>query len=191
MISSKKINSQKSSGESAGAALVEFAIVLPLMVLIFSGLLEIGRVLSELNWISQTAFNLVALHGGTPKSYAPQLMNDRFNRLKTAKINEFSRVGLTVSDPQPLFEGGSYYQHLANGTEVVGIKLAASIQPLTTILEFSLPVNIEVTGPFLLPDTSAAGPFEEFQNPSLLYNCDGVQCENGKGGKECGGGNCF
>jgi len=181
-----RINHQK----SVGAAMVEFAIVLPLMMLLFSGLLEIGRVLSQLNWLSQTAFSLITLHGGTPKDYAPQLVSVRFDRLKTAKLNEFSKVGLTVNYPEPLF-GDSYYRTV-NEAEVVGMKLSATIRPLTTILGFTIPVSIEVTGPFLIPDKSNAGNLGQFQNPSpYLYDCSGRPCTNGKWGRDCRGYRCF
>lgn len=164
-----------------GAAMVELTIVLPLLILLFSGLLEAGRVLAELNWLSQTAYQLTYVLGGSPRGTGASLMNTRYQQL-VDNIRKYRFPSLGLDAPPPVFRSswdGSFYD---DANKSVGLRFSASIKPLSS-LPIQFPMNIEVTGPYLLAATEASG-LGTFANPALLFNCCGVECPEGWG-KNC------
>jgi len=174
-----RINHQK----SAGAAMVEFAIVLPLMIFLFSALVETGRILSELNWLANTGYHLGVALAGSPREVGESFMASRKEQLvESIRKVEFAVIGLEVAMPEPL-NGGSFYEEQS---KTVGLKFSASIRSLMSV-PFNLPMIVEVTGPMLVVTDQIGGQYGEFRNPSTLYDCCGTKCGTGPG---CGGTLC-
>lgn len=82
--------------DRSGAALVEFAMVLPIVVLLFSGMVEVSRVLL-LQHTADTAAYEGARAGMVPGASALEAQQAAEELLKTAGLNEY-QVTVTPSE---------------------------------------------------------------------------------------------
>jgi Flp pilus assembly protein TadG len=169
---SKSFRSQTPSlsRDMRGAALVECAMVFPLLLLMLSGVLEIARALNELTWVARTAYSSAIVAAGTPGNIAGKMLESRFSQIKSIKDGHF--VGrLTMNNPSPSI-GSSYYDAVNN---TISMKFTATLQPLVNV-PFSIPIPMTITAPFLMFKDINYSSLGSFQSPAHRYDCAGAVC---------------
>lgn len=173
MVENKKTNDRASnrqySNQQHGAALVELAVTMPLMLFIISVLLEFGNIFLYLTWISQSSFNLVSLGALTPEAAVPSAVEFRRQQIIYSKAIEEPNTRLSQ-----MFGLTELDLSLSNRT--VTITLETTISPLgNSTLVF--PFNNSLTGPYLLNSAGLTGSLSDFQNPEAadMYGCAGPQ----------------
>ncbi len=151
-----------------GGVLVEFAVVLPLCVFFFMGVLEIGRLLAQYSWVQQTAYNAAFLGSGLTESTvetAPRTV------VKTLfpKLNE-SKNAMAVPHV-----GTRYIDN-----DAIQVSIKSDLNRLTTF--FPVDVDVQAFAPSVIVDFDAGDPkvFAN-SNPVQYYDCDGNSC----GGSPC------
>ena len=166
----------------AGAVLVEFALVIPVMFLFLSGVLEFGNYLAQTSWLAQTAYNSAMKGAETPDlgTARSDEVKERFNKL-WAFVNARSVVKGHV-------EAMNQVDIDSNGiNDLVRVRITGSILPLLPqIFPFKLPISVEVAAPILLLQNTNFGLTNNFQNPSSssMYRCNGT-LRNGGSNDTC------
>lgn len=155
--------------QTRGGVLVEFAIVLPLCVFFFMGIIEIGRLLAQYSWVQQTAYNAAFLGSGLSEG-----------SIETGPINVVNTLFPKLNEDKNAMAapvvGTRYFE---NDAIQVGIK--SDLNRLTGF--FPVDVDVKTFAPSVIIDFEAGDP-KVFANsdPVEYYDCDGNSC----GGTPCG-----
>jgi len=159
-----KISREKTQ---AGAALVEFAIVVPLVVIFLTGLLVAGRTIQTIPWVMQTCYEAMRLGADT---FAGQReTKERFNLLFA---NHVQRGEI---DPQYGLEPNVEYYEV-NGDHFVRVSTTANVKPLGHTTGLVVPLNLYVVGPHLARSEPALGDLDDFPGPN---DCLEAVCQGG------------
>ncbi|MBX7136550.1 MAG: pilus assembly protein [Oligoflexia bacterium] len=146
-----------------GAALLEFALVVPFLTLIFFGIVELGRTLIQGTWVSQAAFEAALLGGETPHAVAIPVMNQRVETLSG------------IQGQQLVTELGFNASYDATSNRTVQVDLNGEVARLLKS-PYPLKMNIGFTGPVLLSYSTLPLALSSASNPACQYACDGTQC---------------
>lgn len=145
---------------SKGVLLVELAIVLPLMILLlFVGILELGRLLSQVSWLANVAYVSVLTGGENPPGVGENMMYAKYNQLA-----DLQSGALSSKTPHAQYN---------QANDQVEMDITANVKTLTPIV--TLPISMRLVGPMLMLDPAVAGDLDSFDNPTCLYNCNGVK----------------
>lgn len=167
-----------------GAGLLEFAIVLPLFILILVGIAQFGRQFSEINWYSTVAYE-TALAGsqiGDQNGYGSELMRSRYNQLydiHTQNGNTRMKEARADNLEDYLYEDGdSPYDANARTVTLDSTGVAQSVLE-NGVFPISLDFNMSYVAALLFSNPSLdTGDLSEFANdPDCYYGCDG-QCQS-------------
>jgi hypothetical protein len=177
-----KSNKRTMKNKEKGAALVEFALSVPLLFLFFSGVLEFGNILSQLTWVAQAGYTLAAVGAESPQNVAQSLLDSRLNQLIQAKNSERFGSRLEVSAVTPV--GSDYYNNLSE-VRTVTVSLKARIIPISS-LSFAIPVDINVTAPQLVVSSNYNPDYSVFGAPQpQFFNCQFEQAGNAGSSTTC------
>jgi hypothetical protein len=166
-----KSNKRTMKNKEKGAALVEFALSVPVLFLFFSGVLEFGNILSQLTWVSQAGYTLAAVGAESPQGVTQSLLNARLAQLVQAKDFERFRNKLLVTEVTP---AGTEYFNNNPLIRTITIKLKAQIIPISN-LSFGIPVDINITAPQLVENTLYDSNYGVFGQPQPEYfACNGA-----------------
>ena len=158
----KRNNSPKSN--SSGAALVEFLITFPLLLLLFSGVLELGRMYSQLTWVSNIGYEVAWAGAASPQG--PAGMADMAAKhALLSSITKFHKLSAPPAMPNPVYN--------TSGSNTVSVEIDANVSPMMNM--FSGNLRSKITSPMLASSGAGSGPMDRFMNPSCLYSCNGVQ----------------
>lgn len=153
-----------------GAALVEFAIVIPVILFLCFGIVEYGRTLSELTWASNAAYHAVVLGGESTEDLGPQAMRERVTRLQ---LGQYSSTA-------------SLYQEASFDIGGSTVKMALDGEVATTQVGwFALNYSSDIVGPWFAAMSSSIGNLNEFPEAPDMgdeYGCDG---DKGSGDWTC------
>lgn len=164
----------KNSTTERGAALVECALSLPVLIFFVSAILEFGNVLSQLTWFSQAAYHVISVGSQSPQSAGPSLMDSRYAQLVLAKSPERSYGRIDLHTPQAASAAG-YYDNTPT-IRTITVRMTADIRPLGNT-PLSFPLSYELTAPQLLNDSVSPGSLSSFGNPSpSYYRCNLTSC---------------
>lgn len=156
------------NNRESGAALVELAMSIPLLVLLVSAIVEFGNIFFYMTWIYQTGFNLAVVGGGVPQDGADLQILARKQQIVAARGIEEPQTRLDLGDPQPA-QGSSYFNNDPS-IRTVSLSLSTIIHPLGREVA-SFPIDLSITGPYLLSTESVSGSLSEFANPSPMFDC--------------------
>lgn len=158
-----KVNSDR------GAVLAEAAIAIPFLIVVMSGLLGAGRLLSQLTWLNQTLYHAALLGSQNVAGSGEQKMVRRALNLcefqDAALISDCGLAGTYVL-------GGSANPH-------VEVTLNAAVRPLKANLPVKIDLSLRVAAPYLVPNLASSN-LSEFNAPNRYYNCEG-ELTNGDG----------
>jgi hypothetical protein len=136
-----------------GAALVELSFVLPFLLLLLFGLFETARLVNEVGWVNQVAYQTAKLGGETPQALGVPLMQHRANVLAQLQNNFLSLSSSFVVIP-------SYDADLVNSS------ISGEIESVFGGLPFA--VTVSMVGPNLLRSAGEEQNLSQFANPSNL-----------------------
>lgn len=152
-------------GRSGAAAITEFLVAFPLLILILIGLFELGRKLAQLSWFSQVSYNTALVAAGE---------------------GDAGRVPLAATRAAQLFQAS--FHHQFEGTPqifpsyddlhgYVNVRLRGGLRELLPSF-LGLDLGASTTLPYLVrPGETVADTFE---NPAAL------RCADGSVGFGCG-----
>ncbi len=116
----------KAGSRNRGVALVEFAMVLPLLLLLFAGLIDVGR------GFSQAGVILNAAREGARYGIAHSTDMDRDDQIKNRAVEEASQSGLQIDK---------------NNISIATLDGAVSGKPLTVRISYPYrPLLSEIVG---------------------------------------------
>ena len=163
-----------------GAAMVEFAIVLPVLILLLVGTVQLGRLFSQIIWAANT--NYEALRTGTELSASegPAAMQQVFDSVMD---NNYQRTGSTRTDANALTD------KLYDTSSAQRTVQATSQGRATNIFSYlGLDFGVSYTGPLLLNDPGGSQPaLNNFANDDgCYYDCSGT-CQPAPSSAPCSG----
>lgn len=147
------------SEKETGSVVTECVIVIPLLLIIFSGLTELGRTFSQINWVANTSYEVALAGGGTPELAGGNIvMEDRYSQLKDIPYYKVNFPSTANSNYNPT-------------TRTVSVSIHAT---LPTLLSYVSPAfDVHATAPILVLGNGVPGRLSVFENPADLYDCCG------------------
>lgn len=149
-----------------GAALVEFAIVLPLLILFIQILMHIGWAFTQLTWVSQTAFHVAMIGSENPVNAGQGQMLARKDLLDTLQRRWMSG---------PLEDNLTYPN--AGADRTVSVQLQGEVPAI--LWPISQALNVRLVSPVLVAGDGDVGNLNQFANPDDRYDCEGNVCTGG------------
>jgi len=149
---------RRANSRCSGAALSEFAIVLPLLVIFLTGLLELGRTINQMAWLSQTSYEAARAAGNTAGPQGQVAVQNVGNLYYSLFAKDLE------GDPTNL--QGEYLP----AKRMVRVTLEDRVRVLLGAVNFD--VRFDLTGPHLA--SPAPSLSTEYSNGATLYNCNGV-----------------
>lgn len=149
---------------ASGAALPEFAIILPFLVLVVAGVFELGRGINQLSWLSQTGFEM-ARAGSTTVGAAGEARMHQIGNLYYSKLNRDLAGGA---------DGFASSEYIYDG-DFVRINIADQVD----LLFGGIPVPIAMAFTGAVLNKPFEGTPDDFGDSSQSYDCEGEICSEG------------
>ena len=164
--------------QRAGAAIVELAIVLPVLVLILIGTVQLGRLLSQIVWTANNNYEAVRTGAETVPDFSDEAMRNVFdnvireNYLDSGVTRASNNLNSTSYEPDPALRS-------------VSASSSGFADRLFNFLD--LDFQASYTGPILLSNPNLEeGELDQFENSGCspcggsecYYDCDGNCVEN-------------
>jgi len=158
------------AGMDRGAALVEFVIVFPLVVMFFLGLLVVGRTIQPIPWIMQTCYEAMRIGADTVSGQTQ--MQDRFNLLFNSHVQRGEiNPDLGLVPEVEYFDDG-------NDNHFVRVSTTANIKPLGPTAGLVFPVNLWVVGAHLARSEPPLGDLNDFPGAEECGSCESIEPGN-------------
>lgn len=151
-----------------GAVLVEFSLILPMMLLFFFGLIEIGRMFSQVSWFARVNYE-AALAGSQAPAMADKV-NAAVNEAFVGMLWFYQQDGYVKISETPVLDNAGAHANVDSRT--VNVAASAVVQPMLKQIGFTLPVRF--SGSMLGQGGTPIGSYSSFANPAVLYNCAGA-----------------
>lgn len=132
----------RNSSSEMGGALAELAIVMPVLIFLLFGMVEIGRVLIEMVWMGNTSFSAAVLGAESHLGVRTAAMSNRATNLIDILDDRFRNKVHSAPAIQSTFNAAD---------KTVRVKIAGHLQSLTG--KFSIPVKGEIVGPVFVDDS--------------------------------------
>ncbi len=145
---------------SSGAALAELAISFPLLILLTFGLFEVGRLFSQIPWVSQTLYEVVLEGAESPQGIGQSRMQSVMDQFKNILNVQFSGLTLTTS-----------YEDITVGSQterIVRARVGGSLIQLLNWTPYGM--NIEFVAPYVANEPIVQNP-NQFETLGTGYNC--------------------
>ncbi len=173
----------ETTSESHGSVSLELTLVLPVLLFMFFGVGTLGRIIGQLSWMSQVAYQTTLAAGEADDAERGAILEARWTRILegyearsggSRPVEGESRAVTIVTDP---------------AERSVSVEISGGVLSLLGGLTL-LPVQTTIVGPLMAPDATAAGSLSAPMNPPTgsLWNCIGAQ---GTGGTEMCLSNCL
>ncbi|RIL10428.1 MAG: hypothetical protein DCC75_04375 [Proteobacteria bacterium] len=149
-----------------GGVLVEFGMTAPVVILFLAALLDVGRTLGQISWLSQVGYQIVMTGSEAPPSSREQSMHERaqyLHQVNMAASNNPSQVLSFDADPTLDFEGAR---------RTASVLMKGNVRLLMNTI-FDFPINVRITGPITAVDRPPPGDLDTAANPSPPRNCSG------------------
>lgn len=150
-----------------GGVIVELSLVTPVLLLIFGGLLSVGRVVNQLSWMSQTAYQSVLLGAEfNNRTDREGRMTRRSEDLRTAAVstNQSTAHVMWV----PMTPGQDY----GGVPRTVVAEVHGGLESVFGPVE-SFQIRTRVAGPILAFDATSLGDLSRFESPTQV-GCNGL-----------------
>jgi len=154
-----------------GAALIELAIVVPLLALLLFGVFSLGRAISQLAWVSQSSYAAVVAGGESVGAIVQTQSNSTFSALFDV-LNSSNGRQLRGAGG-----GSGVASSLDQANRLVKVSVDVETSPIGGF--WSLPVKLDTVGP-LLTSERLPGNLSTFENASPCANGAPLQLPCGR-----------
>lgn len=146
--------------------LMEATIAIPFLFFVVTGVVELGRTLSLVAWVQQTAYQ-TAVAGGEVSGVAA-IQNVEMQRVaaRIHQIHSHERTRFNLNQDlvnfatQPL---------AANTNREVRVRLSGSLRGILPF--YPLGVSVDMTGPVLVLSNAITTNLSTFSNPAVTQSC--------------------
>jgi len=168
--------SNKSKRNQRGAALVEAAMVTPLLLILINGMVLLTHALGHAPLLNQMAFDAYMAGARAPVNSRADVMETRVNSLLSSSPGRFGQVSEETAYP------GYYYE---TSDRTVSVKLSVDVLSLGGVSQRVTPHNAaarqrltnvawSLSGPLLLPKVSVDSNMTHFADPdNAFFDCQG------------------
>ena len=190
-----------SSYSCKGATLIELALLMPILLLLLSGVVSLGDLVTQQPWTAQSAYQLAETLAVASREAGLGAMATRRDQIQAERGARFQRFSLQISPPEPLTEtpfNGEFWGEIPSGVplgssnvEMVGVSFFAEIGTAwnTTI---RTPLRISITAPHLARKVTTNGLAPYADPPGTeRFDCCGNSCSGGGAGCSGGGDQCW
>lgn len=161
--------SDSRSFAESGGVIVEFLLTIPIIFIFFTAVLELGRLYSQVTWVSNMAYEVAVAGAGWPQGPAGDAdMIYRSGQL--GGITSYHRL----SGPPTM---NATYNHPSSPPRTITVNMSANVPPLVQFMTGDFQTS--VVAPMLANDGTILGSFNNFANPACLYDCNGAVISNG------------
>ncbi|MBX7143542.1 MAG: pilus assembly protein [Oligoflexia bacterium] len=155
---------RRRQNSAAGGVIVEFLLALPIVILFFSGILELGRLYSQMTWMSNMAYETALSGAGWPQGgTATAEMDYRTNLLGGMTTYHKMTAIPTRTDS---------YNAAGMPPNTLLVEMSGHIAPLMQMINGDF--RTAMVAPMLSNTGNIAGDLNQFANPACLYDCSGV-----------------
>ena len=148
-----------------GSVLTEFAVVLPMLLFLTTGLLALGQLLGQLSWISQASYISTMSGADDTTTDGPASIRAKADLIKSYQLKDQVNGSWNV---EPSYSAGPL-----TGRPILTVKIDANISPLMKTI---FPMDLEVYSASALLLTSSNATYTTFGNPSGLPSCPQSGC---------------
>ncbi len=156
----------RSASSSHGGVIVECLLVLPLLLLIFGGILGLGRAYAQLTWVSNSSYEVALSGAGNPEGAmgesAAAARNTLLGQLPYYKLVAAPSIGSPLYNQFPS-------EPLLNNTVLVRLNAELPLLFTRWVTNF----QVDTVLPILVLGQGNSGDLTRFQNASCLYDCNG------------------
>jgi hypothetical protein len=168
MVLNRFLSSFKKTIRQDGGALVEFAIALPVCILIIFGVFELGRLLAQYSWVQQTSYNSAFLGSGFTLT-SPQTEP---NYVATELYNQNNRVARNAMNQNPTID-------INNSTaSSITVRVDGAMNLLTNLYPLGVDISsysVRFSQNISLGNTLSFENFSD-QNGPFYFHCAGEPC---------------
>lgn len=172
---SMKLHSPVRNAEQ-GSVISEFAILVPMLLVFFLGLIGVGQLLGHLTWVSQTTYAGALLGADIPQNEGPTKILTQSMRLKA--LQDRGQISSQAADfaVNTVYTNGS-----VTGKPIINVSIGA--RNVSAIAKAVLPMNLDVSvaAPYLVPNQSLFSTYSDFSNPPGVTGCTGIGCGGATG----------
>lgn len=159
---------------SQGGVIIECAMVIPFLLLVFGGILGLGRAYAQLTWIANSAYEVALSGAGNPEGG----QGDAAAQTRNTQLGGIPYYSL-VSPPSI---GGALYnqfpgQPLLANTVIVRLNAELPVLFSRWVTNF----RVDTVLPILVLGRGTPGSLSQFENARCLYDCDGAVIDLGGG----------
>lgn len=160
----------KASLKEHGNAFIELAVILPLLLFTFFGMLEIGRLIAQYLWLQQTAYN-AAIGGGGVVDEHPQSAMARIS----TELWGYQNKDMQSEVLSPKFNTAS---------PTLEMEISADLNMITNSASLSISQKAVAGNPYYT--AFAMDALGKFENPPGEFDCGFNPCQ-GCSPTSCGG----
>lgn len=144
------ISSRCGRRSDSGSVFIEFAMVIPFLMGMIIGLVELGTFFASATWVAQTSYNMVKVGSETPPALAPRVIRRRANDLLDAHL-----LVRNVNVRECPGEGEIVNEIRTPGSSYVGIRTMTCVE-VDSIFGLRYTYDITTSGPSLFnrPNTN-------------------------------------
>ena len=159
-------NLARSASSSDGGVIIECLMVIPLLILIFGGILGLGRAYAQLTWVSNSAYEVALSGAGNPEGpmgeSAAAARNTLLGTLPFYSLIAAPAIGSPLYNQFPS-------EPLLDNTVLVRLNAELPLLFTRWVTNF----QVDTVLPILVLGQGNAGNLTQFQNAGCLYDCDG------------------
>lgn len=165
----------------AGAAIVELAIVIPILLLLLFGIVQIGHSLAQVTWILNASYSTAMVGAGTPQLHRPQAMQEKGEAFLAIVDPKFKLQDHVITAGSSNILWGSYV------SKVVSVAISGRIVDMLSWFGDN-DMRQEIVAPVVtLDSTGVAANLLEWGNATQgnYYNCSGASLNAPAGASTC------
>lgn len=159
---------KKSLDGFTGSVSIELTLVFPVLVIMLVGVGSIGRIVNQLSWMSQVAYQTALAAGEADATERATVLEARWQRI--------------LEGYEAVYGGSRPVNNEAHNVSIsnlpsersVRVEISGDVTSLFSGIGL-LPLGTSVTGPIMSPDAAVAGSLATPENPITLYDCTGAQ----------------
>lgn len=171
-----KLSAEKSAAYSSskGGVIIECAMVIPFLLLVFGGILGLGRAYAQLTWIANSSYEIALSGAGNPEGG----QGESAAQARNTQLGDIPYYSLVA----PPSIGGALYNQfpgepLLDNTVIVRLNAELPVLFSRWVTNF----RVDSVLPILVLGRGSPGSLTQFENARCLYRCDGTVINIGGG----------